>query len=151
MILSCMKNLYRIHDCLTPLHRKMYICLLVCCYVCPIWPSVHPLSVTYICNFFESIVSETILYQRKLHKFHIPNFISIFHCSVRLSKEPAQVRGCFKHFVASLFLWCGVYEIHAQPKAGGPPLLVCQHLLISLRATDRRSQYNLTWTCVIPV
>jgi hypothetical protein len=40
MILSYTKNLYQIHDSHFPFHRQMCISVLVCCYLCPIWPPV---------------------------------------------------------------------------------------------------------------
>jgi hypothetical protein len=47
MILLCTKNLYLIHDSDSPSRRKMFIGLLVQYHLCPIWPPVLPLNLTY--------------------------------------------------------------------------------------------------------
>jgi hypothetical protein len=53
-ILLCMKYLYVIHDSHSPFRRKIYICLLVRCPLCPIWPPALPLNPAYIFIYFRN-------------------------------------------------------------------------------------------------
>jgi hypothetical protein len=62
MILLRTRKLYLIHEFHCPFHRKMYICLLVQCHLCSIWPPVLPLKLNLYFKFPPLLPWANLLY-----------------------------------------------------------------------------------------
>jgi hypothetical protein len=90
------KNLYLIHDSLSPFHRKMYIHPLVW------WHPSHLTSSTptkfnlYFDISLKTVMSEPAPY--RVHMFHVPNLITTLLSLGHFSKQPIQVRGSLLTF-----------------------------------------------------
>jgi hypothetical protein len=134
-------------------HRKMFIHILVRCYLCPIWP-VLPLNLTFIFIFFATVISNPALYI--LLTFYIPNLTYIFLSLCQLSKESMQVWGPLWHFIRSLFFHgeellarCPTSNLEDHPLSA-----VCDCVLNIFRATLhiwRLSHPSLAWGRAMPL
>jgi hypothetical protein len=67
----------------------------------------------YLDSSLETVIREPISY--RLHMFHVQNFMSIFLCLYRLSKESVHVRGSLIRFVTCLLYKVRGCKPHTQP------------------------------------
>jgi hypothetical protein len=116
--LFCTKNLYLIHVSHSPFHRKMYIHLLVQCHLCPIWPPVLPLNLTYILIFsFATVMSEPALHATSYIPFSLawvvyPKNVSkseAFYDIYQLYDILYSIRGenkCYRSFLLLIYFLC---------------------------------------------
>jgi hypothetical protein len=94
MILLCTKHLYLIHVSHYPIHRKMYIHLLIRCHLRTIWPPLLRVNLSYSFKFLPHCPERTF----PIHTSNIPGAKSHVH-----------------------FLWLGSFIQRIRP---GPRLLV---------------------------
>jgi hypothetical protein len=95
-----------------------------------------------------TVLSEPALY--RLLTFHVPNLISIFFRSGRLSKESVQVRGFVNVFVTSLFYYGEeLLAPRPTPQREYHPLSAVRYCLVNIFAaslqTWRASPPSATW------
>jgi hypothetical protein len=114
VILLCTSNLYLMHVPHSPFYRRMYVCLIILCYLQPIWHPLVPLNQTYILTPLSKLSLGTLPHM-KLRIFIMPNLISIFCSLGSLPKESLQVWGSVKLFVTGSFFTVRSCYSHAQP------------------------------------
>lgn len=105
------RNLYVFHYSHSPFHIKMFICLLVQCQRCCIWP-VFPLNITYILIVLSELIMEPALYSLLL--FWVLNLLSIFLSWSHLLNK----------------LWWDVIGLMPNHQARGPLLVGCLWLVV---------------------
>jgi hypothetical protein len=131
-LLCAKKKLQLIHNSRSSFHRKTYICLLIQCHLCPIWP-VLPLNLNFHFDIsFATVMSDPAQY--RLHTFHVPNLMPIFLNLGHFPKNLSKFEALCDILSQAYFLWWGLVSPTPNSQVKDHPLSAVWNCLFNIFA-----------------